>query len=148
LRAQAVAHEPFETGGLLLGYWARDSKEAVITEIVGGGPGAVRTEDSFVPDRAFQVSELEAAFFDSDGRDNYLGEWHSHPRSWPKPSWTDRLLLRRIVLETNGDLLRPLMLIVGARGLVVGWQGVLRGIGRLSIASPVQVSLRYFGEGP
>src|SRR5262245_48920525 len=69
-----------ETGGLLLGYVADDG-DRVITRITTSGPNAVHGRDRFVPDYDFDDATIDSIFQQSAGLAQYLGDWHSHPRS-------------------------------------------------------------------
>lgn len=104
---------PDETGGVLLGYWAREHTEAVITSIVGPGPRAEHRSDGFRPDPEFHEDAISHAYRESAGRVTYLGDWHSHPTGLPVPSEKDRRVLRRIAREPAARAPRPLMLILG-----------------------------------
>ncbi len=110
----AGEHDPDETGGILLGYWA-DVGTAVITALVGAGPGARRWATGFVPDATYQEEQLADAYEASGRRLEYLGDWHSHPGARPVPSWQDRRTLRRIASEPGARCPQPLMLILGRR---------------------------------
>lgn len=94
MRQAASAWIPFETGGIFLGWqWTEGS---VVAGLIGPGPAAVHAKHHFVPDHSWQVRQLDAAFEQSKGDLNYLGDWHSHPYGEPIMSPTDRATLRRL----------------------------------------------------
>lgn len=62
---------------------------------------------------------LDYEFYNSNGQLIYLGEWHTHPESFPKPSTTDLNMLK-IQFKKNQlvtDFL--LLLIKGTKGIYV-----------------------------
>lgn len=89
MRQLVVEYYPNETGGMLLGYQAENG-EIVITSVIGPGPKGIHKPYSFVPDAAFQQSQLEARFFQSNGHETYLGDWHTHPHGTYRLSTTDK----------------------------------------------------------
>jgi len=101
---------PKETGGVLMGYWARCYDEVVITAIIGPGDKAIHSEMSFCPDHEFQEREIEY-FYKKSGRiHTYLGDWHSHPKAQtPDLSNKDKRTLRNISNFKQARLPVPLM---------------------------------------
>ncbi len=59
---QAKFYDPYETGGCLLGYWAKPLEEVVICEIVGPGPNATHSEIGFTPDHEWQTSKIASLY--------------------------------------------------------------------------------------
>src|SRR5687768_12523634 len=55
---EASSAAPFETGGILLGYWSHPPVAPVITQAVGPGPNATHEHTRFVPDYDFHESEV------------------------------------------------------------------------------------------
>lgn len=104
-------HYPLETGGMLLGYEAKD-RTAVITKLVGPGPNAKHGRFRFTPDGIYQQSELEKHFWATNGRETYLGDWHTHPKSDSMPSFTDKHTLARIANEPQSGTKHPVMAIL------------------------------------
>jgi len=116
---QASAHSPNETGGVLLGQ--SFSEGARVTHIVDAGPAAQHTPMSFIPDRDWQYDRIDDVFFAAHGNVEYLGDWHSHPGAAPRPSPTDRELLRATAANAACRCPRPLMLILGYGGNAQRW---------------------------
>jgi len=102
---------PCETGGILLGYLGGNG-EPVVTRIIGPGPGAVHSQMGFHPDHEYQVRQLELAYLESGGGDDYLGDWHSHPKCDNRMSRLDKNTLAGIGRFTAPKLTEPLMLIL------------------------------------
>ncbi|MDO8932347.1 MAG: Mov34/MPN/PAD-1 family protein [Rhodocyclaceae bacterium] len=107
----AKEHCPNETGGMLLGYLA-NTGSAVVTKIVGPGPNAIHGRFRFTPDGTYQQNKLEERFWATDGRETYLGDWHTHPKSDSTPSSLDKRTLARIALEPLSGTKHPLMAIL------------------------------------
>lgn len=102
---------PRETGGMLLGYEANDGS-AVVTKIIGPGPEARHGRFRFTPDGKYQQSSLEEHYWATDGRETYLGDWHTHPLGDSTPSTLDRRTLARIANERLSGTKHPLMAIL------------------------------------
>ena len=102
---------PKETGGVLIGYW--NQNQAVITNIIDGGPKALRKEVSFTPDHAYQKKEIEKVYNSTGRTEVYLGDWHSHPDSYSYMSWRDKKTLKKIANFKNAGLIHPMMMIIG-----------------------------------
>src|SRR4051794_35166071 len=95
--AEANRAYPTETGGILMGYWARPNLEAVVTRVIGPGPNAIHTPVRFVPDTEYQERKIAEVYARSGRLETYLGDWHTHPgSSCGKLSRQDRRTLRRI----------------------------------------------------
>lgn len=132
---------PCETGGMLLGYEA-DNGEAVVTTIIGPGPAAKHRRYGFVPDAKFQQAALEECFFITNGRETYLGDWHTHPRGTCELSLLDRRTLARIAETPTSRTRHPIMAILA--GVPGNWKsGAVRYLGtflkdcRLAALTPV-----------
>lgn len=68
---------PFETGGILIGREGADS--IFITRALGPGPNALHDVNGFKRDGQYSQEELERIFELTQGEEDYVGEWHSHP---------------------------------------------------------------------
>jgi integrative and conjugative element protein (TIGR02256 family) len=104
---------PFETGGVLMGYWAQEYTEVVITHVIGPGPDAEHSASGFVPDYRFQEAEIERVYEESRRLSTYLGDWHTHPLASCYPSFKDKRTLRRIASFPDARCAVPLMVILG-----------------------------------
>lgn len=125
--ALADKHAPRETGGMLLGYNA-DNGDTVATTIIGPGPRAKHRRFGFVPDPDYQQSLLEAHFYATNGRETYLGDWHTHPGGSPSPSYIDKRTLARIASTESSGTRHPIMVILG--GETGSWRvGAVRFLG-------------------
>lgn len=110
--ADADSYFPNETGGVMMGYWAPEENEVVITNMIGGGPLARRTRTRFYPDSEFQANAIEEIYVNSGGVRTYLGDWHTHPRGRLALSLTDKCTLRRIANERAARASSPIMVLL------------------------------------
>lgn len=92
-----VNDEDTEAGGVLLGRFIVDSKDIIIDEVSVPMVGDKRRRTSFVRNAKSHQRIIDFQWFNSKGTCNYLGEWHTHPESYPDYSgvdienWKDRL---------------------------------------------------------
>src|SRR5690242_2379953 len=75
---ESIHSHPLETGGVLIGSF--NSNCAVITKATGPGPNAEQTPTEFKRDGEFSQWVLDETVAHSDGTQDYIGEWHSHPK--------------------------------------------------------------------
>jgi integrative and conjugative element protein (TIGR02256 family) len=106
-----VEHYPNEAGGMLLGYV--NGTHRVVTALIGAGPGAKHGKYYMVPDDHYQQEKLLEHFERTDGRESFLGEWHSHPEASPRMSRTDRRTLHNVTIKSENLAALPVMMIAG-----------------------------------
>lgn len=94
---------PLETGGVLLGW--TDATDRIVVDLAGSGPCALHGRHMFIPDHAWQLSHIRAAFAQSCGDLNYLGDWHSHPSGVAEMSARDDRTLTRLSRRVTGALM-------------------------------------------
>lgn len=94
---------PLETGGVLLGW--RDGSDRIVADLVGPGPCALHGRHMFIPDHPWQLSQIRAAFAQSRGDLDYLGDWHSHPSGLAEMSAQDDRTLARLSRRVSGALM-------------------------------------------
>lgn len=125
IKRDPETHLPYETGGVLLGYWADSHIQAVVTHFVGAGPNALHNEQHLAPDHDFQDAEI-ARLYDESGRQLcYLGDWHTHPNGAGFLSKLDRRTLRLIGRSPQARSPDPVMIILSGRAFawsLHGWQ--------------------------
>jgi integrative and conjugative element protein (TIGR02256 family) len=98
----------------------RGKYRTVITSVVGPGPRALRTRTRFQRDGEYAQEQVDRLHHESSGRDDYVGEWHSHPASMG-PSGIDRDSMEWI--GGNDRYLREQpFLIIMQRTLWRGWR--------------------------
>lgn len=103
---------PLETGGVLAGY-IDQNEELVILHASGPGPEAMHRSKNFTPDHNYQIDYLARLYRQHGNRADYLGDWHTHPNTAPRMSFTDCRTLKRIANYHEMHLATPLMLIAG-----------------------------------
>src|ERR1041384_485702 len=67
------------------------------------------------PDRTAVQKAIDQVAGESEGRERWIGSWHSHPLGLPRPSIIDRRTARKIRIEEQVDCPEPLMLIQTTR---------------------------------
>lgn len=107
----ANQYYPYETGGMLLGYVARNS-DVVVNAIIGPGPKAKHSRFRFMPDAIYQQAELESHFYKTEASETYLGDWHTHPRGSCQLSMIDKRTLARIARTSSSGTQHPVMAIL------------------------------------
>jgi integrative and conjugative element protein (TIGR02256 family) len=95
-----------------MGYRVAESRETVVTHLIGPGPRAIFKEDSFTPDVDFQQAEIDRLYQGSGRKDTFLGDWHTHPRSTPSLSLTDHAAIRAIAGDPLSRQPNPIMAIL------------------------------------
>jgi integrative and conjugative element protein (TIGR02256 family) len=120
---QSRGEAPLETGGLLVG-----RSEPSYIEVIrasGAGPGAERGKSSFTRDGEYSQRQLDEAVRALDGKYDYVGEWHSHPRRGGRwsggPSPRDRHSLAWIANNRAYQCPYPVLLLC-ERGRSRGWE--------------------------
>jgi integrative and conjugative element protein (TIGR02256 family) len=108
---EEARHKRFvETGGPLFGFEADDGS-VVVVRVFGPGPHAKHRPWKYVPDREATQETINRVFAESEGRFDYVGEWHSHPRGRAHPSGGDLKSIFEIASQPAVDLPEPLILI-------------------------------------
>jgi integrative and conjugative element protein (TIGR02256 family) len=106
--ADADLHYPMETGGVLLGY--RVDEQLVVTAMITGGSEGLRTRTSYRPDLDWQNARIAEHYERSGRRDEYLGDWHSHPDTETAYlSSDDRAVLKKIIRTPQARCPSPVM---------------------------------------
>lgn len=101
-----------EAGGILLGKYAPEEQFYLIS-------AATEPCDSdrfgplwFVRDYTAAQRIIDKAWADSQGIQNYIGEWHTHPWRSPKPSFTDKVLMKKLVRD-HSNVWNHMFMIIG-----------------------------------
>lgn len=115
LLSEALRTFPLETGGILMGF--ESGWQLVVTAVIGPGPGAVHRRRSFIPDAEWQSARVAEVYAQSGRTEQYLGDWHTHPRGSTRASLTDYFAARTIARHAPARCPRPLMLILGVAGV-------------------------------
>lgn len=128
LRFLRKKHFPYETGGVLLGYFDLNVKVVVIVDALAAPPDSTSLEDSFtrgIEGLAEAVAEVSRR---TAGVVGYLGEWHSHPPGHSaRPSLADIRQLAYLASGMEADGLPAFSMIVGESEVEVISGSVLPG---------------------
>lgn len=108
------AHAKYtETGGVIAGDGSVESGKIHISHASLPGPRAKATRYSFQHDREFCQKFLDDLAAESNGKIDYLGEWHKHFEVNPYPSGRDARTLFSIAENRDYHVDQPLLLIIG-----------------------------------
>lgn len=110
---------PKETGGILFGHYTEDLETAIVTNIY------YNISDSQQSYRSFKRGKKGFRKYSNEmwkKNTYYLGEWHTHPKSLPYMSSTDRNQMKAIKKSPKIKCPEPILIIVGERNntLVAG----------------------------
>jgi integrative and conjugative element protein (TIGR02256 family) len=108
LHQESQRKSPKETGGILVGNVV--GSVAFIGAVVGPGPRARHGRHSFTRDGDYAQYQLDILSTASNGRWDYLAEWHSHG-ALAGPSLTDCRSMERISVNPAYKAPQPLLLI-------------------------------------
>jgi integrative and conjugative element protein (TIGR02256 family) len=102
-----------ETGGILFGQIDDFLKVIWITVASGPPPDSIASESGFVCGTRGVASMNAELIARTRGAVSFIGMWHTHPGSAPKPSPTDRSAMRELLGSPDFRGRQLLMLIVG-----------------------------------
>jgi integrative and conjugative element protein (TIGR02256 family) len=109
LAEEAASRRILESGGPIFGYATDEA--VVVTRVFGPGPGARHRPTRFSANPAWIEACIDEVFASTDGKECYLGDWHSHPLGGSSPSGSDITAVRSIAANHAVDLSRPTVLI-------------------------------------
>ncbi|MDY4784375.1 Mov34/MPN/PAD-1 family protein [Pygmaiobacter massiliensis] len=109
---------PYETGGILIGYYSSSCDTAVVTEVTGQPSNSKQTFTRFFRSSTNLVPLLNSRW--PSGK-YYLGEWHYHPNSSPMPSVIDERTIKACAINKRLKCPEPLLIIVGGNS-TSGWK--------------------------
>jgi integrative and conjugative element protein (TIGR02256 family) len=105
--------EMIETGGILVGYYTDTLDSAIVIDASGPPPDSRRGRGWFVRGICGLQQWLHG-LWQSGGF--YLGEWHFHPSTDPRPSPMDEEQLLKIAMSEKYHCPEPILLIVAING--------------------------------
>ncbi|PJW18889.1 Mov34/MPN/PAD-1 family protein [Geobacillus sp. WSUCF-018B] len=115
-----IGKKDLEAGGILVGRWILDSNDVVVDDVSTPMPNDIRKRCFFKRNQKEHQQFLLQKWIESNGTQNYLGEWHTHPEPSPTPSPHDRKEWKRIIKEITG-VDRLFFIIVGTEKIKV-WE--------------------------
>lgn len=83
-----------EAGGIILGQ-VYENNRVCLTEVSEPNEFDKSSRFSFVRDKRMAQLIVNEAFHKSGGKLIYLGEWHTHPEQYPRPSEIDKRMIKR-----------------------------------------------------
>lgn len=98
-----------ETGGILLGKYSKDRTNAIIVLITG--PPKDSKSNCFTFKRGINGLN-DIIHLKSKKGLRYIGEWHYHPNSNPKPSKPDDLQMKKFAMKKSLNCPEPILLII------------------------------------
>ena len=112
-RSARVNGDEVETGGLLFGEIDDGLGQLWIDKVTGPPPDSLLSPELFVcgTDGTHERSELEKKR--SGGTSRFVGIWHTHPVSPPRPSAIDLSAMLSILVENETTPRHTVMLILG-----------------------------------
>lgn len=102
-----------ETGGVVAGFGSAETGNIHISHASLPGSGAKATRYSFQHDRKFCQKFLDDLAAQTNGKIDYLGEWHKHFERDPRPSGIDVRTMISISENSDYHVSQPLLLIIG-----------------------------------
>lgn len=102
-----------ETGGIIIGYYDEDCRNAIITECTNPPKDSIATRKCFLRGVKGLKSLLKKKW--NEKNEYYLGEWHLHPGASPQPSITDIFQMKKIEHNPKFNCQEPILLIVGEK---------------------------------
>ena len=94
--------------------WRANDGTAVVASIIGPGPNATHHRVAFRPDYGFQEAEIALIYGESERRETYLGDWHTHPNVLAIAlSRKDKRTLQRIATHPAARTPEPLLVVLG-----------------------------------
>ena len=113
LKKYAQEKEKNENGGILLGGYIPLENKYIITIVSEPCVNDQKGEAFFVRNKENAQIIINQYWKDSEGRINYLGEWHTHCCDRPYPSCVDKELLRMVIRDHSNVWPEIFMLILG-----------------------------------
>lgn len=102
-----------ETGGILFGQIDDFLKFIWVTAASGPPPDSIASRTEFVCGTRGVVAMNAELVTRTRGAASFIGMWHTHPGSVPKPSSTDRAAMRKLLGSPDFDGRQFVMLIIG-----------------------------------
>lgn len=112
----ARGHAPKEIGTALVGSYADNGHEALVTQLAPVTADSRSGRFTFHRGVAGLRRFLRHVFLASQGRTHYVGEWHSHVGGAPIPSLTDEENMMEIAGAPNARCPECILIILGLNG--------------------------------
>lgn len=122
LSYKQVERGSLEAGGVLLGYYLLESEDIIANRISIPMPGDLRSKTRFFRNKNSHQKIINDIWNETDGRCNYLGEWHTHPENDPNPSSIDIKSWKNKLKTTHFQENYLFFIIIGIKIISV-WEG-------------------------
>ena len=110
-----------ESGGILLGRQIENREEYILSDISEPTKKDKKGRFSFTRDKQSAQFVIDQKWKETNGVENYLGEWHTHPECNPTPSQIDRNLVRQVINDNSNVFTKVFLIIVGVdQSLYIG----------------------------
>lgn len=117
------SYNKLEAGGVLLGrFISRGSKDIIVDKVTVPMIADKRTRTTFSRNAKIHQRLIDNAWNKTRGTCNYLGEWHTHPENYPKPSSQDYRNWEEILTNGIFPSLYIYFVIVGVKEIRI-WEG-------------------------
>ncbi|WP_333880467.1 Mov34/MPN/PAD-1 family protein [Lysinibacillus capsici] len=122
LKYKQVTESNLEAGGILIGRFLSESDDVIIDNYTK--PSCYDTQKRYFFKRLTKVHQdiLNEIWKKSNGTQNYLGEWHTHPENVPFPSNHDFNSWHVLLKNQNDDIKRLYFIILGIKEIKI-WEG-------------------------
>lgn len=124
LKYQQTGKDAKEAGGILIGRYLKHGNDVVIDYVTEPSIYDVRKRYFFHRSSKIHHEFAQNKWENSQGTENYLGEWHSHPEKNPKPSQYDLKSWKQHMKKLDKELKFTFFIIVGTKSIGV-WKGEL-----------------------
>ncbi len=109
-----------EKGGIVLGQISENEHQVLVCRVSVPGSQDRNRRGSFHRDRKQAQQIIEYEFYNSDGKNTYLGEWHSHPANEAVPSPQDIHMITEQFATNEMKVEFILLFVIAQEELFVG----------------------------
>jgi len=109
-----------ERGGIVLGQVNRAEDKILVCRASVPGELEKSSRFSFLRDKTRAQSIVEYEFYNSAGKNTYLGEWHTHPSKTATPSHQDMNMIFEQYHRNSIEVTFSLLFIVALSELFIG----------------------------
>lgn len=109
-----------ENGGIVLGQVSDDERRILISRASVPSIYDKRYKYSFHRNAGWAQHLIEYEFYNSGGKNIYLGEWHTHPADHALPSAQDRIMLEKQFITNKIHTPFILLFIAARQELFIG----------------------------
>lgn len=102
-----------ESGGILIGTQSTTQNIYEVTRITFPPAYDDLQRLSFTRHKARANGAIRSAWLNSNGKENYLGEWHTHDEPSPRPSKMDERAIKRLARHTSYSFEHLFLVILG-----------------------------------